>query len=57
VHRVDEAEARAIEPRAKTVGHALFVPSTATGPIDCRPTGGLHCARRHAAVWPSIQRA
>jgi L-2-hydroxyglutarate oxidase LhgO len=29
-HRVDEAEARAIEPRAKTVGHALFVPSTAT---------------------------
>ncbi|PYF99445.1 L-2-hydroxyglutarate oxidase LhgO [Thioalkalivibrio sp. ALE21] len=30
VQRLDEAETRAIEPRARTVGHALFVPSTAT---------------------------
>ncbi|MBK5935877.1 NAD(P)/FAD-dependent oxidoreductase [Halorhodospira halophila] len=30
VQRLDEAETRAIEPRARTIGHALFVPSTAT---------------------------
>lgn len=30
VQRLDVAETRAIEPRARTWGHALFVPSTAT---------------------------
>ncbi|MEA3643776.1 MAG: L-2-hydroxyglutarate oxidase [Lamprobacter sp.] len=30
VQRLDEAETRALEPRARTLGHALFVPATAS---------------------------
>jgi L-2-hydroxyglutarate oxidase LhgO len=31
LHKITEAEAKAIEPRVKTCGHALWSPSTATG--------------------------
>lgn len=47
VIRVDEQAARSIEPRVRTVGHALFVPSTAT--IDPKSVVSSLCAQFVAA--------